>query len=670
MTASLHALGLGASAGNYYTNDPYRETQNRDDYYARDGGGVWWSPTNTVVRHDAPIDVASFRDLCAGRDPRTGGDLVRGAGEGHRGGWDVTVTSPKSFSILWAGAGPDLRSQLEQLQAAAVDEALRFLVEERLVEVRLGAGGRIKQPATGLVVGRFSHFTSRAGDPNVHTHCVIMNAAASRDGKIRTLETYRLHSHCHLLGVAYRVALSMRLARQFGFEARPAGRGQFEIRGVPQFAIDTFSKRSRELEAALAGSRAGSSSAQKEIAALSTRGAKLDLPTGPELEARWRRELEALGVDPWDAAHLPERDHTVDQHRAPEMPFDPPEIEGSTPVALAASTLFRHETVIDRISLLQQSLIEASLQSISIAAVREEMAALERDGTLLRLPSSPDSPRWTTPALARVEAALLRAADRPEVPSRFRPDALAAALAAAPQLSAEQRTAVEHVAAPGGVAVIEAGAGTGKTTTAKVIVDAATRSGLKVVGLAPSWVAADELGASTGIPAQAIAKWRHDLSQGRAAPLDADTLVILDEAGMVGTRDMESVLTAAANAGARFVCLGDRRQLQAVSGASPLRAVVDTLGRHSTIGEVRRQIEPWQRGASVLMARGEVEHGLRAYGRHGRIALVSGATAAQERVITLWSEARARHGDDEVIIATRENRDAMTLNAAARSVLR
>ena len=670
MTASLHALGLGASAGAYYTNDPYRETQNRDDYYAKDGGGIWWSPSNIVVGHDSPIDLASFRDLCAGRDPRSGVALVRGAGEAHRAGWDVTVSSPKSFSLLWAGAGPNLKAQLEQLQAAAVDEALHFLVAEGLVEVRLGAGGRTKQPAAGLIVGRFSHYTSRAGDPNVHTHCVIMNAAASKDGIVRTLETYKLHSNCHLLGAAYRVALSTRLAQAFGFEARPAGRGQFEIRGIPQFALDAFSKRSKELEAALADGRAGSSSAQKEIANLSTRGAKADLPTGPELEARWRRDLEALGVDPWDAARHPERDHTAEHVRAPEMPFDRPEIPGTTPVALAASTLFRHETVIDRTSLLQQSLIEASLQSISIAAVREEMAALEQDGTLLRLPGSPNSPHWTTPALARVEAALLRAADRPEVPSRFRPEAVAAALAAAPQLSAEQRTAVEHVAAPGGVAVIEAGAGTGKTTTARVVVDVAVRSGLKVVGLAPSWVAADELGASTSIPAQAIAKWRHDLAQGRAVPLDADSLVILDEAGMVGTRDMEAVLTAAAAAGARVVCIGDRRQLQAVSGASSLRAVVDTLGRHSTIGEVRRQFEPWQRGASVLMARGEVEEGLRAYGRHGRIALVTGPTAAQARVIALWSEARTRHGDSEVIIATRENRDAMALNAAARVVLR
>ena len=670
MTASLHALGVGASAGNYYTNDPYRETQNRDEYYARNGGGVWWSPLGAIVRHDAPIDLASFRDLCAGIDPRTGKALVRGAGEGHRAGWDITYSCPKSFSLLWDAAEPDLRKQLEAIQAAAVDEALRFIVEEGLVEVRLGAGGRIKQPAAGLVVGRFSHYTSRAGDPNVHTHCVIMNAAPSLDYKLRTLETYNLHVKCHLAGVAFRTAISARLAEAFGFEARPAGRGQFEIHGVPQAALDAFSKRSAELEAALTNGRAGSSSAQKEIANLGTRGAKADLPTGPELEARWRSEMEALRVDPWDGARHPERDRAAEQERAVEMPFDPPEIVGATPARLAASHLFRHETVIDRSAWLERALVEASLQGVPIATVRAEMAELERDGTLLRLPGPETAPRWTTPALARVEAALLRAADRPEVPSRIAAVSLAAAFAAAPELSAEQRAAIEHAAGPGGVAVIEAGAGTGKTTIARVLVDAATRSGLKVRGLAPSWVAADELGASTAIPAQAIARWRHDLARGHGAALDADTLIILDEAGMVGTRDMEAVLSTAAAAGARVVCLGDRRQLAAVAGAAPLRAVVDMLGRHATLGEVRRQAVPWQRAASVMMARGEVEEGLRAYGRQGRITMVSGPAPAQERVIALWTEARARHGDDGVIIATRENRDAAALNAAARSTLR
>src|SRR5204863_80424 len=112
--------------------------------------------------------------------------------------------------------------------------------------------------------------------------------------------------------------------------------------------------------------------------------------------------------------------------------------------------------------------------------------------------------------------------------------------------------------------------------------------GMRVIGLAPSWVAADELGRSTGIPTQAIARWRHDRaratrsdaeSQTNPAALDRDTLVLVDEAGMVSSRDLEAVLSAAQAAGAKVVLIGDRRQLASVGGASALRAVAEVVGR-------------------------------------------------------------------------------------------
>jgi conjugative relaxase-like TrwC/TraI family protein len=683
MTASLHTLGAGASAGAYYTNDHYRETQNRDEYYAKDGGGHWWTSAGSVVRDGAAIDLATFQDLCAGRDPRTGRSLVRGAGEGHRSGFDVCMTAPKTFSILWADGGANQRAQLEAIHAAAVTQALDFLREEGLVEVRLGAGGYLREQPTDLLVGRFNHYTTRDGDPNCHTHCVLMNVARCADGKYRTLEPTKLFDWQKVVGSAFRVALAEGLLREFGLALRSAGQGQFEILGIPDTVIAAFSKRSAAIEAAIGGDRASASGSQKEAAALYTRAAKADLPTGAELEQRWRQELAAFDLDPWAAVRKASRSRSADHDREPELnqdfrhepDFDPPEIAGDTPVARAASTLFRHQTVLDRKSLIERALNEASLQGIGIAAVRAEMTALEEQGQLIRLDPTDGQTCWTTPGIAAAEAALLRAADRPEAGSLFRPEALTAAIEAASELSAEQREAVIHVAGPnaGGVSVLEAGAGTGKTTTARVVVEAARASGLTVIGLAPSWVAAKELAASTGIKSFAIAKWRHDLEQGRIPPLDGNTLVLCDEAGMVGTKDMAFVLgtvAAAPNGGARAILLGDRRQLAAVPGGSALRAVVDVLGRHATLTEVRRQAVPWQRAASILMARGGIEAGLRAYARHERIELVSGTTAAQERVIALWTAARERYGNGEVLMVTRRNRDAAALNTAARAVLR
>lgn len=679
MTASLHTLGAGASAGNYYTNDPNREAQNRDEYYAKDGGGQWWTSTGSVVRDGAAITLASFQDLCAGRDPRTGRSLVRGAGEGHRAGWDCTLTSAKTFSILWADGKANQRAQLEAIHAAAVTQALEFVHDEGLVEVRLGAGGYLREPPTDLIVGRFDHFTTRAGDPNCHTHCVLLNAACSADGKYRTLEPAKLFEWQKVVGSAYRAALAEGLLREFGLSFRPAGQGQFEILGIPDAVIEAFSKRSTEIEAAIGGDRASTSGSRKEVAALSTRGAKADLPTGTELETRWRDELAAFDLDPWaavgEASRTPVTEHERDLAPEPEHDFDPPEITGDTPVTRAASKLFRHQNVIDRRELIERALNEAALFGIGIAAVRAELATLESQGHLLRLNPTDPEPCWTTPGIAKSEAALLRAADRPEAGSRFLSEAVTAALDAAPLVSPEQRQAVLSVTGPeaGGVSVLEAGAGTGKTHTARIILEAARISGLTVIGLAPSWTAADELRASTGIETFAIAKWRYELEHGRIPPLAANTLILCDEAGMVGTKDLAFVLNAAAGApdgGARAILLGDRRQLASVPGGSALRAVVDVLGRHATLAEVRRQEVPWQRAASILMARGEVEAGLRAYAIHERIELVGGTAAAQDRAIALWTEARARYGEGEVVIVTRRNRDAAVLNLAARSILR
>ena len=181
MTAKPYRLGKGAEAGAYYTNDAQRESKprNRDEYYTRDGGGIWWSTGETLVRHDAAIDKASFRDLCAGYDPRTGKPLVRGAGPSHVAGLDLTFTPGKSVSLLWASGNAEQKALIESAHRAAVDDALRLIDREGLVVVRSGAAGRHKGRPTDLIVARFEHFTTREGDPNCHTHAVIMNVAAS-----------------------------------------------------------------------------------------------------------------------------------------------------------------------------------------------------------------------------------------------------------------------------------------------------------------------------------------------------------------------------------------------------------------------------------------------------------------------------------------------------------
>jgi conjugative relaxase-like TrwC/TraI family protein len=501
MTASIHALGCGRNAGTYYTDDPNRETRarSRDDYYALEGGGTWWSTGGSVVRNGAAVDRATFQDLCGGIDPRTGKPLIRGSGENHRAGWDITFSAPKSFSILWMAGTPEQRAMLERLQQEAVDEALRFIVDERLVEVRLGAGGSRREPPADVIVAKFSHFTSREGDAACHVHCVLLNAAKSIDGVVRTLEPRKTYQWQSAIGSAFRSALAERLAA-LDFIFRPAGRGQFEVVGIPDPVIEAFSKRARQVEQFFGRD---ATAAQKEFAALATRRAKANVPTRDELERRWKQELAVFNIDPWAAACDAGRASRTQPDPALDRDFSPPEIVGQSPVAIAASALFRHESVLTRKDLLHRALIAASLRGAGIHSVYDEIASLEANGTLIRLGGRAVGECWTTPAIATEEARMLRIADGKPSGSWFRTEAIEATLKAASNLSEEQRHAVRHATSGDGISLLESGAGTGKTTLARALVSAARKSHLTILALAPSWVAADELSRSTGIEAVA-----------------------------------------------------------------------------------------------------------------------------------------------------------------------
>ena len=168
------------------------------------------------------------------------------------------------------------------------------------------------------------------------------------------------------------------------------------------------------------------------------------MPTGAELEKRWNKELAAFEIDPWkvalEAGRSPRRQQTI------EIDYDlnPPEIAGDTSVALAASTILRTESVLTRKALLHRSFVEASLKGQAIKTVYGEISDLEAAGKLVRLDQHKAGQHWTTAAIAAEEAKLLRLVQERQRGSWFRPEAIEAALQAAPYLSDEQRQAIRH----------------------------------------------------------------------------------------------------------------------------------------------------------------------------------------------------------------------------------
>jgi len=225
--------------------------------------------------------------------------------------------------------------------------------------------------------------------------------------------------------------------------------------------------------------------------------------------------------------------------------------------------------------------------------------------------------RFTTRAMIEAEQHLHRAAElmvereRHEVRERDREVSLTRAEASGLVLSSEQAEALAHVTDGRDLAVVVGHAGTGKSAMLGVALEAWEAAGYEVRGAALSGIAAESLESGSGIASRTIASMEHGWGQGRGLLTSRDVLVI-DEAGMVGTRQLERVLSQAAEAGAKVVLVGDPRQLQAIEAGAAFRSIYERHGGVE-IGEVRRQREDWQRDATGYLATGRTGHALAAY---------------------------------------------------------
>ncbi len=225
---------------------------------------------------------------------------------------------------------------------------------------------------------------------------------------------------------------------------------------------------------------------------------------------------------------------------------------------------------------------------------------------------------------------------------------------------------VAHLlASPGGVQVVLAAAGTGKTFALDAAREAWQRAGVPVLGCALSARAACELRDQAAVDATTIARLRMALDDG--CGLQPGSVLLVDEAGMVGTRDLAVLADAAAQASARLVLVGDDHQLSEIAAGGAFSALAKQL-TPIELPDVRRQVEPWDRAALAQLRDGDFELFAQAYAEHGRIVTKPNATAAREALVGDWWQAMHR-GQDALMLAHRRT-DVGDLNARARSLTR
>ncbi len=282
--------------------------------------------------------------------------------------------------------------------------------------------------------------------------------------------------------------------------------------------------------------------------------------------------------------------------------------------------------------------------------------------------------RFTSREMLDVEARLHQASqslatrELLQVSDRDRDRALTSADQRGLTLSGEQRDALDHITMGKDVGVVVGYAGTGKSAMLGVAREAWEHSGYNVHGVALSGIAAENLESGSGIQSRTIASMEHGWVKGRDLLTSRDVLVI-DEAGMVGTRQMERVLSHAREAGAKVILVGDPQQLQAIEAGAAFRSIVEEVGSVE-ITDIRRQREDWQRDATRQLATGRTGEALDAYRDHDMLHAADTRELAREHLIDRWGIERIASPNDSRIILTHTNDEVRALNEAARERLR
>ena len=235
------------------------------------------------------------------------------------------------------------------------------------------------------------------------------------------------------------------------------------------------------------------------------------------------------------------------------------------------------------------------------------------------------------------------------------------------RLSDEQRRAIEHITGPERIAAVVGFAGAGKSTMLAAAREAWEAEGYTVHGAALSGKAAEGLEESSGIQSRTLASWSRGW-ENDCGQLGRGDVFVVDEAGMVGSRQLARFVGEAEARGAKIVLVGDHEQLQAIGAGAPFRAITEEIG-HAELSEIRRQRVDWQREASVDFATHRTAEGLKAYQEHGNISFAETGEDARAAIVRDYLDDRDQRPDGTRVAMAHRRADVRALNEDIRSAL-
>jgi conjugative relaxase-like TrwC/TraI family protein len=667
VVADIAKLSVGREA--YYT----RELATDHEQYLSGHGespGRWYGTGATSLGLQGEASPPGFRRMFEGRDPDTGELLGRPHGRNAVPAFDVVLRPTKSVSVLYGLGDRATGGAVLAAHHAGLAEAVAYLDEH--VGARRGHGGVQHVSGRGLLAVGFDHRTSREGDPLLHTHLVVANRIQGPDGRWTALDGRDVYQHRLAADAIYRATYQRTLTRTLGVEWTPAdAHGNRELQGMPEDLVRGFSKRTGQIDAELDRLTADGRERTPRLVKWTVQATRKPKQhqTPDTLYDRWRSEAAERGVDADTVvrtvtSRTPHRDQgrTVSAEAVGWL-FD--RLAGPDGLTAEASTFTRPDVLVA----LGAGLAGAGrteLEALADRFLAERAVSVVADRAL-------EERRWSTPDLLAVEQGLVtsatgRTGERTAVVCH---QAVGEALAAHPTAGPDQQAMVRDLCQGGaGVALVVGRAGTGKTFALGMARHAWQLDGYWLLAAAPTGIATMSLQGEGFEDVATCDRLLGDLDRGREQ-LDARTVLVVDEAGMVGSRKLGRLLEHAEQARAKVVLVGDDRQLASIDAGGGFRALRLRLGA-SELTENRRQQQAWEREALELVRSGLVEEAVAAYQAHDRVVAADSKPAATLALLqdwwTAWQQAEHNPAEEVVVLAARRT-EVDRLNTACQELL-
>jgi conjugative relaxase-like TrwC/TraI family protein len=653
---TIGKLGIGQER--YYLD---KVAEGAEDYYSGEGevAGEWLGDAAEDLGLSGEVEAAQLEAMLTGRNPVDEEPLLRMNGVPAKGGvpgFDLTFSAPKSVSLLWGLGGPVAAAEVSAAHREAVHAALDYMQREACW-TRRGAGGSEFVQGNGYLAAGYVHRSSRNGDPQLHTHVLIANATKGPDGRWTRLYHPAIYDHAKAAGYIYEAHLRYELTQRLGVEWQQVRNGIAEVSGFADEHLHAFSTRRAEILEA-AGSDASARSLQ--VATLATRKPKEPDVGRGELLERWRSRAEEIGLD----------------REAIERTFDPEaalRIERSEPPVVSEAQLGRAVTAsashFDRRQAIQ-AVADSLRQGASGTEVERLADAFLSSESVIQIADTAKGPRYTTRRIWELEREALAAAERMRAQGPTPAGELIAArvIHARPTLKADQREMVRRLLTnPEGVAVVIGEAGTGKTFAIVAAAEGWAQAGIELRAAAPTWRAANVM-RPEGLPASSIAslllrldRAEHEGGEG----LPHESVLLIDEAGMVDSATLARLVSHAERAQAKLVLVGDPEQLGEIEAGGLFRALAERADPIH-LDEVIRHRHDLDRDAAKRIREGEGREALALYQSSERVTVAPNAEERREAMVCDWHEAFER-GEDAVMVA-KQNAEVGKLNEIAREV--